>query len=194
MAEIEVFATDDETVQLAKWLLDQGCELIPDSHYETGRPQQLTDLAAIQTISQTSPHFFAVRSDWVESPLRAREVNANDKHFFYIDPRTGGPTMEFYWGRDFEKEGCRHLSASWLSFNIWYEDSLTGERKKPPETLRRFYAEFAKNVRSGRRRIKPGVREFWISPRIEALVRDGTVLIGLENMSSDQILGAQARC
>jgi hypothetical protein len=190
MAEIEFFAIEEEIVELVRWLLDRHCELVPDCHYESSSAARITELLEIQRLAESTPHFFVIRQDLVESPLSLREVTTADRHFFYIDPRTGGPTLQFYWGRQFEREERQHLSATWLSSYSWYEDSLSGERKKPPSALLALYSEFAKAVRAGRRKIKPGKRDFWVSPHVEDLVRAGIVLVGLEGMPVDQILSA----
>jgi hypothetical protein len=190
MAEIEFFAVEEEIVELVSWLLDRHCELMPDCHYESSSATRLTELPEIQRQAESTPHFFVIRQDFVESPPSVREVTTADKHFFYIDPRSGGPTLQFFWGRQFEREERKHLSATWLSSYSWYEDSISGERKKPPKALLDLYSEFVKTVRAGRRKIKPGKREFWVSPRGEDLVRSGAVLVGLEGMPVDQILSA----
>ena len=185
MAEIEFFATEEEIGHMVRWLLDRQCELIPDWHYESGQAIRLTELGEIQSVAEATPHFYVIREDLVESPVNIREVTTADKHFFYIDPRTGGPMLQFFWGRHFEKDGQRHLSATWLSVYNWYEDSVSGDRKKPSETLLDLYSAFAKTVRGGRRKIKPGKRQFWVSPHVEDLIRGGTVLVGLEGMTVD---------
>jgi hypothetical protein len=190
MAEIEFFAIEEEIGELVRWLLDRQCNLIPDCHYESSHAVRLTELPEIQRVAESAPHFFVIREDWLESSLNIREVTTAEKHFFYVEPRTGGPTLQFYWGRHFEREGRTHLSATWLSMYNWYEDSVSGERKKLPEALRDFYSAFAKTVRAGRRKIKPGKREFWVSPPVEDLVRAGAVLVGLEGMPVDQVLSA----
>jgi len=128
-----------------------------------------------------------ISEDHLESPLSAREVTTADEHFFYVDPRTGGPSLQFYWGRCVEKGARQHLSTSWLSYYSWYEDSVTGERKKVSKALLDTYFGCGEMIRAKYRKIQPGKRKFWISPTVENLVRSGTILVGLEGMSADQI-------
>lgn len=189
MAEIELFATEEEIGALVKWLLDRQCKLIPDRRYESDSPIRLSDLAEIKKTAEVTPHFFVIQEDLLESPPAIREIITSEKHFFYIDPRTGGPTLQFYWGRHFEKEQ-RCLSPTWLSVYGWYEDSFSGEKKRPAKALLDIYSGFVKTVRAGRRKIRPGKREFWVSSRVENLVRAGAVLVGLEGMPVDQLLSA----
>jgi hypothetical protein len=190
MAEIEFFAVEEEIVEVVSWLLDQRCTLIPDMHYDSTTIARLTQLSEIRQVGVSTPHFFVIREDLLESPLSMREVTTTDKHFFYIDPRTGGPSLQLYWGRHVEKEGRQHLSASWLSYYNWYEDSVTGERKKVSKALLDIYFDCGKIIRAKCRKIQPGKREFWISQTVEELVRSGTILVGLEGMPVDQILNA----
>jgi hypothetical protein len=189
MAEIEFFATEEEIVEVLNWLLDQGCILIPDPKYDSSSITRLTQLSAIRKVAVSKSHFFVIREDLLESPLSLREVTTPAKHFFYIYPRTGGPTLQFWAGKQFEKEMRDHLSSSWLSYYSWYEDSTTGERKKVSKGLLDIYSGFTKMIRAKCRRIKPGKRVFWITPSVEKLVRRGVILVGLEAMRVDQILG-----
>jgi hypothetical protein len=187
MPEIEFFAVEPENGEMVEWLLEQRCILIPDMHYESASLTRLTGVAAVRNIACEIPHFFVIRDDLIESPLSVREVHTPEKHFYYVDPRTGGPCLELYCGRRFEQHGRGHLSASWLSVHPWYEDSVTRARKKLPKDLLSVYSGFAKVVRAKRRRIKPGKREFWVSEEVERLVRDGLSLVGLENFPTDAL-------
>jgi hypothetical protein len=188
MPEIEFFAIEEEIVELVRWLLDRRCEFIPDMHYDTGSFDRIADLQTIQNLAQSEPQFLVMRQDLIESPLELREVTTADKHFFYIDPRTGGPTLLLYWGRQFERDGRMHVSTTELSYYPWYENSISRAREQPSKDFRNVYSEFAKAVRLSRRKIKPGKREFWISPNVEGLVRAGSVLVGLEGVPVDRIL------
>jgi hypothetical protein len=193
MAEIEFFATWEEIGELVQWLLDRRCEFIPDLHYESSSFRRIVDLPTLQGLARSTPGFYIAREELIESPLALREVSTADKHFFYIDARTGGPTLDLYWGRLSESDGRPHLSATELSYYSWYQDSITGAREKPSKALRDLYAAFARTVHASCRRIKPGVREFWISPAVEGLVRSGWVLVGLEEYTIDQILSIPSR-
>jgi hypothetical protein len=189
MAEIGFFATEDEIVEVVTWLLDHRCLLVPDIHYDSDVIARLTQLSEIREMGGASPHFFVIREDLLDSPLSTRRVTTADKSFFYIDPRTGGPSLQFYWGRYVENERKPHLSATWLSYYSWYQDSLTGERKKVSRGLLDVYRECEKMIRATRKRIQPGKREFWVSPIVEEVVRGGAVLLGFEGMPAGQILG-----
>lgn len=109
MAEIEFFATQEEIVELVRWLVDRECEFIPDLKYETRSYDRIVAPQTLQNLAQSLPQFFVVRDDLIESPLEVREVNRNT-HFFYVYPRTGGPTLTFWWGRQFERDARLHLS------------------------------------------------------------------------------------
>ncbi len=192
MAEIEFFADGTEIIEGVAWLNSQRCALVPDLHYDSNEITRLNDPSRVNETAASSPHFFVIREDLLESPLSLRHVTAEDKHFFYIDPRTGGPSLQFYWGRSFTREGREHASASWLSYYPWYEDSVTGERKKICQGLVEIYTGFGKMIRSRSRRIQPGKRQFWITPSMEKSVRAGLILAGFESLTADRLLGAQS--
>ena len=129
MAEIEFFATWEEIGDLAQWLLDRQCEFIPDLHYESSSFDRIADLTKLRSLAKSTPGFYIVRDDLIESPLKLREVSTAEKHFFYIDARTGGPTLDLYWGRQFAEDERPHLSATELSYYSWYLNSVTGARE-----------------------------------------------------------------
>jgi len=189
MAEVEFFAVDKEIVGVVSWLLAERCMLVPDMHYDSPAVIRLANLPEIREFAVSTPHFFIIREDLLESPLHVREVETADQRFFYVDPRTGGPSLQFFWGRRTENGEKNQLSASWLSYYNWYEDSVTGQRKKMSRELIQVYSGCAKEIRAHYRRIKPSKREFLISTAVAQLVRSGTNLIGLEGMSPDQVLG-----
>ncbi len=188
MAEIEFFGVEEEILEVVNWLLGQQCALIPDIHYDSKTVRRMTRALEIRDAAISIPHFFVIREELLESPLDVREVTTTDKHFFYIDPRTGGPSLQFYWGRHTEKEGQQQFSTSWLSYYDWYINSVTGAREKLSKDLLEIYSNCAKLIRTRRRKIQPGKRGFFISPIMEQLIRSGAVLIGLEGLSADQIL------
>ena len=191
MAEIEFFAVDKEIVAVVSWLLAERCVMVPDMHYDSPAVIRLANLPEIRRLAASTPHFFIIREDLLESPQHVREVEIADKRFFYVDPRMGGPSLQFFWGRRTENAERNQLSASWLSYYNWYEDSVTGERKKVSRELIQVYSGCAKEIRAHYRRIKPSKRDFLISTSVAQLVRSGTNLIGLEGMSPDQVLGAR---
>jgi hypothetical protein len=90
MPEIEFFALEEEILEVAGWLLDRRCVLVPDLHYESKAFARLTKLPEVRDVGNSTPHFFVIQDELLESPLSMREVTAADKHFFYIDPQTGG--------------------------------------------------------------------------------------------------------
>lgn len=184
MAEIEFFADLVEVKDVVGKLLGDGFQFIPDAHYETDTPVRLTKISGIQEAAATTPHFFLVRNDLVESPISMRKVTTEEKQFYYIDPRTGGPTLQFFWGRGaaIDSSARDSLSASWISHYPWYTDSVSKERRPTPKDLIKVYSVCAKCVRAKGRKIKPGKREYWLFPQAESLVRRGTKLVGLENI------------
>jgi len=188
MPEIEFFATDNEIIGVVNCMLAQRCKLIPDIHYGAPVARALVDVQSVQNLTSSTPHFFVVHDDLLESPLAFREVRRSGKHFFYIDPRKGGPTLQFWWGKQVDDGEQLRLDASWLGYYSWYEDSITGERRKVSRGLSKVYSNCKLAVRATRRTVKPGKRAFWIGPSVEQLVRRGAILAGLEDFSQEQIL------
>ncbi len=194
MAEIEFFADLVEVKDVVENLLEEGFQFVPDAHYETDTPVTLAEISGIREAAATTPHFFLIRKDLLESPISMRKVTAEGKQFYYVDPRTGGPTLQFLWGRGaaIDSSARDSLSASWISHYPWYTDSVSKERRPMPKSLIQVYSACAKNIRAKGRRIKPGKREYWLFPHAESLVRGGTKLVGLENLPFGEIIEGAA--
>lgn len=192
MPSIDVFASQPEIISLVEDLLRQGCQFIPDMNYGSPSTDTINDCDLLQTLAKDNPTFYVLRQDLVQSPIKVREVKSEQKHFFYVDPRTGGPALFLYWGREYSQEGRSYLGSTNIGFYPWFKNSVTLEREIPSKSFRKFFVGLAKTVKQERRRIKPGVREYWISGEVEKRVREGLLLIGLEKFSPSQILDSDA--
>lgn len=120
MAEIEFFADLVAVKDVVDRLLGEGLQFVPDAHYETDTPVGLTEISGIQDAAVTTPHFFLVRNDLLESPISMQKVTTEEKQFYYVDPRSGGPTLQFLWGRGAAIDSAARdsLSASWISHTL----------------------------------------------------------------------------
>jgi hypothetical protein len=74
MPEAEVFANQEEIIELVGWLLDQKCEFIPDLHYDSSSPDVTVELATIRNLARSTALSYVLREDFIESPLDMREV------------------------------------------------------------------------------------------------------------------------
>lgn len=189
MPDIELFATDEEIFEIIKFLVGRECVFVGDRRRESVEYEQSCDVGSIQKLAEESPHMFVISEEWSESPLSVREVISSGSKLYYINPRCGGPSMQFYWGRRFKKEERDHLSATWFSYYPWYQSSVLNERMNQPLQLKAKYAQLLRIIRQGRRKIRPGKRLYWIGPQVERLVQNGLILVGLEGYPMEQILG-----
>lgn len=189
MAEIDLFATDQEKIEFLRPLLDKGFRFIPDLHFEQPVAPKLRGMDEVLRYTEKTCQFFIVNDTLLQSPLEYRRVEREQDSFYYIFPRSGGPLLVLFWGKHESRKGGEVLGATTLSYYPWYEDSITNERVKPSPELIRAYNDVASRIRDTSRRVKPGVRVYWLTPAVEQLVRRGAVLIGLEAFQPNQILG-----
>lgn len=188
MAQIDFFATEPERLAVVQKLFERGCKIIPDLHYtgptldEIVRPEDLS-----RYVGRAS-QFFIVNDDLMESPLELRKVEESSRCFYYVFPRAGGPILLLFWGKEYIQEGKQHITATTISHYPWYESTRTHERLAPGKEILAIYSQAARVVRTFGRKIRPGVRPYWITPRVEDLVRNGALLVGLESFSAAQIL------
>lgn len=191
MPSIDFFASTPEMIRFVEYLLRQGCQFIPDMKYGSASIETIIDRDYLTKVAKDNPTFYILRGDLVQSSIKLREVNL-EKHFFYVEPRTGGPTLFLYWGREYSEKSRTYLGATNIGFYPWYINSVTRERETPGRDFRKFFAGVAKTVKQERRGIAPSVREYWISPEVEKRVREGLLLIGLEHFTPSQILNSDA--
>ena len=186
MPSIDFFASTPEMIRFVEYLLGQGCQFLPDVKYGSASIETIIDRDYLTKVAKDNPTFYILREDLVQSSIKLREVN------FYVEPRTGGPTLFLYWGREYSEKGRTYLGATNIGFYPWYINSVTLERETPGRDFRKFFAGVAKTVKQERRAIAPGVREYWVSPEVEKRVREGLLLIGLEHLTPSQILNSDA--
>jgi hypothetical protein len=195
MAEIDFFATDREKTEYLRPLFDSGFRIIPDLRFEKPVAPKLRGTDELLRYTDRTSQFFIVNDKLLKSSLEYRRVEREGNSFFYIFPRSGGPLLVFFWGKHESRKGGEVFAATTLSYYPWYEDSITHERVKPSPDLIRAYNDVASRIRDTSRRVKPGVRVYWLTPAVEQFVRRGAVLIGLEAFQPNQILGgAHSEC
>ncbi len=192
MSEIDFFATDREKGEFLRPLFDAGFQFLPDLNLAKPVAPRLRGADELLRYTGQVSQFFIVKEELLKSPLEYRRIERAGRTVYFIFPRSGGPLLVLLWGKHVLKEGSPELfGATRLSYYPWYEDTITHERVKPSPELIRAYNDVSHRIRASSRRVKPGVRVYWVTPAVERLVRKGAVLIGLEAFQPDQILGRE---
>jgi len=188
LPEIDFFLIDEEQRWLTRQVLELGSELVPDLRY---RSEELTIISTEKDFLDAHKQtrlFFLLNPRLTRSPLQLRRIEKGPESFFYVAPRVGGPTVQFFLGSALGENTNRYLSSSFLSLYPWYENTLSGIREKPSCEFVAYYYAIAALAKGISKKIKPGVRPYWLSSGAEEFVRKGGGLVGLEQFPPEVIL------
>ena len=182
MAEIDFFITSDEEIELIEFILNEGTYLIPDCKFKP----ELIEIRDIKTYLKYrmdgSGLFFIISPVYFSSPLEIKSVY--NEHYgriiYYIEQRSGGPTIEFCNSQIYEKAGVNYLSSSCLGHYPTYWNTKTFATEKAPVALKALYAKIIREIKKSNQ-LKTTKRTYWLSKGITSMRRDGLKLNGIDS-------------
>lgn len=183
--------TGRDEVELVKFVLTEGAGLIPDLDYSRPKPELLSNRSEFASARVLTRHFFIVRDDYFKMPLHLRKIEKQGKLTYYIAQRKGGPTVDFLASGVFTRDGGRFIRPGMVSHYPTFFDDQEGCLRKAPKELIGFYRHITHFLKESYLRVKPKKVTFWLSPDAQSELRQGAKLIGLEDLSAEEILKAK---
>jgi hypothetical protein len=185
MPGLQLYQTELDELELVKAAIDEGCWLVPDTHYNVPEPDKLSTMEEFQNARIDQRHFFILNEVFTQSPISMREISKRDEHFYYVSPNVGGPSLE-YLGGGISIDGAtgeKRIGPGFLEFSrdYWVAD-LSRKKPSPPE-LEEMYKRIARAVKVQSTRIKPGKGVFWLGNDARMQLEKGARLIGYESWS-----------
>lgn len=182
MPDLHLYMTDIDDIQIATSILNRGCTMIPDLHYDSPTYANLTTVAEYRDYRGQTPAFYLVADSFFKSPLELREIQKNGKSFYYIYPRSGGPTMRFLAGGTFKENGSLIIRSGELGYYLTYANTLNSHSETAPRELVAVYKSLAKDIRQNSVSVRLGRRNrvFWLGKDAVRAVRACAKLVGFE--------------
>ena len=153
MADIAYYATDEEAISLAQFLIDgfDASIHVDDSATAKLRTVRTPEGLAHLFSSEVVPLLHVTSPLWSTLPLTTREVRTNDgRHFFSVDQRHGGPSFMWSVPRPIHHGGQRILKlgsfGDWPSYYLSESSTMTIPR---PREMARVFREISRRIRAG---------------------------------------------
>ena len=191
MPELQLFMTGRDEVELVKFVLSEGAGLIPDLDYPRPKLELVSNGSEFVSARALTRHFFIVRDDYFKMPLQLRKIEKQGKLAYYITQRKGGPTVDFLASGIFTRDGGTFIRPGMVSHYPTFFDDQKGCFQKTPKELIGFYRDITHFLKESYVRVKPKKVAFWLSPDAQSELRQGAKLIGLEDLSAEEILKAK---
>jgi hypothetical protein len=173
--------------------LSNGAWLIPDVDYPQKQPALLTSESLFVAARLSVRHFFIIRDDYLKVPLEMRRIEKGGRTVYYISQREGGPTVDFLGGWIFTRGPERFIRPGSLSHYPTFFDTHERRFQKMPKEIVSFFSQLATHLKKSYRRIKPKKVTFWVSSNALSEVERGAKLVGLEDLSVEEILPTRRR-
>jgi len=185
---LQLYQTESDELELVKVAFEEGCWLVPDSHYETTDVDKLFTVEEYMQTRASERHFFILGKAFSLEQLIMDSFTKDGKTLFYIVPSSGGPFLEYLGGGMFvdDATGEKRIRSGFLEFSrdYWAVD-LSRKKSSPPE-LELTYKRLAQSVKAQSTRIKPGKGIFWLGNDAKMQLKSGARLVGFESWAPSQ--------
>jgi hypothetical protein len=180
MPQLDVFFDESDTTELIRKLLERSCYLVPDLNF----PYPSADEWIIHNVDEylrcraQTPEglFFALSPEYSVSPLEFREIQKEGRKVFYISQKTGGPTLDLFLSKSFDKGGKRYLSSGFIGYHPEFWNTATRRMESPPQPLKTLFSEIRRELKKHGIRKSSGKRTFWIGKAAQIATKNGAIL------------------
>jgi hypothetical protein len=190
MPDTQLFMTESDETELAAHILSLGCQLVPDLKYQGSAYQKIMSTDKFTEARLSTRLFFIMKEELLESPLELRPVSNLAEVFYYVSPRSGGPTIQLLASGVFTEDEKRYLRPGFLSCFPNYWSTTTGKEVRPDQVFRGLYKAVQKYVRSTFVQVKLNKASLWLGKGAAEEVAEGAWLVGYETV---YVAGLMAR-
>jgi hypothetical protein len=186
MAELTLYITESDELPIVTLALQLGCVLVPDLHYPTPRYDSLRILEDYKRYRLRTRLFYLLSEQFLRCPVEMSKVEKSGKLGYYIG-NSGGPTIHFLGGGDFEEAGSKFIRPASIGYRAKFWNEVNKDMEKPPAELVKIYKTLQKLIRSSFLYAKPSKVSFWVGPEAVRMVQCGAKLVGFETFSNGEI-------
>ncbi len=174
MPETKIYLGYSDKLMLVNYVFKQGAKLIIDKHYSTPGYTFIDNIEEFASYFFESSMFFIVHDDFFRTPLEVRMQQ--EKKFFYIMQRYGGPYIDFYAPGNFNK---KVIGQGFIGhYKSYYNIDGKNEQVVSPE-LKAFYKKIKSYIRKIRHTdIKLKNTNIILGKGAFEEVQNGAILIG----------------
>jgi hypothetical protein len=172
-----VLADADERI-LVQHILNSGAVLVPDLHYPTDQPIEISDIESFALHRARTRLFFVIHPSFFEVPLEMRQILKDGQQVWYVGQRSGGPAITLLLCVVFHERDRLRISEGSIHHypTYWHPNQFVN--RPAPEPLRQFYAATVKVLKSTAHKHKIGKRNYWIGRQTGDALNDGELDLG----------------
>ncbi len=196
MPEYEFILDKTEVSKLIESILNTRARFIPFLCYETPKPKILKSLEEVSNIANSKSlagPIFIIWDDVSVYPLEFVDIIKEDKKYYFLNQRHGGPYMELYLSNKIISKntdnGIRSGAISYYkSFYIGENYSVIGI----PEKIKIIFKELSKFIRSISIKMKTekANRIYWIGKGVvDAIHRGDTTWEAISEITGSPMKG-----
>jgi len=180
MAQLDIFLDEQDVVELVESLIARSCYFVPDLHYSCPSIEEWKIETAEQfltcRVQKRASLFFALSPEFVRCPLEFLSFEKEGTKRFFINQKSGGPTLDLFLPPRFAENGVPHLSSGFVGYHAKYWNTVTKTMEASPGSLKTLFAEISREMRK-RGELKQATRRTYIvGPHTLNAARAGLVL------------------
>ena len=162
MPQTDFFLDDADEEHVVRYILSRAAYFVPNFN-DRATPTRIRDWRSYVS-HREEKLYFIVSDSYLRYPLALHRVEGGYYEGKYaVTQRVGGPSIDFYCARPYEKDGIRWLGVSSIARYVTYEDSLTNTMESPPPALIEFYRDIVRELKVGAHLIEGKNRKYWIA-------------------------------
>lgn len=105
MPQLDFILSEGERIAFVEYAFQVGCSIVPDRNYDLEKYDTAYDLKGYNQFCINQPLLFLQNKRFTAYQLEIKQFEKEGDQKFYIKPRYGGPTIEFYSPIIGEREG-----------------------------------------------------------------------------------------
>lgn len=172
MPESNYYIEDRLRRQLFSYLQSTGCTVIPDLLYSGRKYFEIKDEDSfIECIEDKTVRFFIINPLFTFQKLILEENRFIEESKFSIVQRKGGPHLNLACYRGFSEDSVPKIKRTNIHYYPKYINSENYfEEYKAPESLKEYYKNLNKFVRSKCNAVKIGTKSYYLDKDLNGIV------------------------
>lgn len=148
MPQVDIFLSEQDVEEIVGYVFEHGCRIAADINYKDPVPGFVYSVEEFRELrGKQKPTLFFILSDkWQRTSLVLKPLIKNEDRFYYIQQKSGGPTIDLFAPFEYKSESGVYLPHGFLSFHSKYWNQATKENEPAPSELKSFFRELKKDV------------------------------------------------
>jgi len=178
MPQVDTFMAEKDIETLVSYIFENDCFIVADRDYEKPMPELIYSIEDFlkTRCSKQSTLYFILSDSWQKTPLIMKPFIKDGIKRFFIQQKSGGPTIDLFAPYEFESGKGKLLPHGFLGFHNRFWNNSTEQNESAPEELKLFYRKIKKYITNQASVVSTKNREFFIAHWAQARLEKGIKL------------------